>query len=166
MRENITMKSNTEGEVLGVAGGNYRIIISGEETNGNYAVIEMLVPPGGGPLPHSHPGTQELFFLIEGELEFKIEAGKQIVNEGDFINIPFEGDIHCFKNTSDKLAKLLCTVIPAGLENVFRALGTAAEYGQFLPVGENTPERVTLIQEVDKKYGLTTYAQDFLERGR
>jgi len=163
MRENITMKSNTEGEILGVAGGNYRIIISGEETNGNYAVIEMLVPPGGGPLPHSHPGTQELFFLIEGELEFKTEVGKQIVNEGGFINIPFEGDIHCFKNTSDKLAKLLCTVIPAGLENVFRELGTAAEYGQFLPVAENTPERVTLIQEVDKKYGLTTYAQDFLE---
>ena len=77
MKENITMKSNTEGEILGVAGGNYRIIISGEETNGNYAVIEMLVPPGGGPLPHSHPGTQELFFLIEGELEFKTEAGKQ-----------------------------------------------------------------------------------------
>jgi len=163
MRENITMKSNTEGEILGVAGGNYRIIISGEETNGNYAVIEMLVPPGGGPLPHSHPGTQELFFLIEGELEFKTEVGKQIVNEGGFINIPFEGDIHCFKNTSDKLAKLLCTVIPAGLENVFRELGTAAEYEQFLPVAENTPERVTLIQEVDKKYGLTTYAQDFLE---
>ncbi len=163
MRENITMKSNTEGEILGVAGGNYRIIISGEETNGNYAVIEMLVPPGGGPLPHSHPGTQELFFLIEGELEFKTEAGRQIVNEGGFINIPFEGDIHCFKNTSDKLAKLLCTVIPAGLENVFRKLGTAAGYGQFLPVAENTPEHVTLIQEVDKKYGLTTYAQDFLE---
>jgi hypothetical protein len=56
MRENITMRSNTEGEIIGVAGGNYRIIISGEETNGNYAVIEMLVPPGGGPLP------QELFF--------------------------------------------------------------------------------------------------------
>ena len=37
------------------------------------------------------------------------------------------------------------------------------EYGQFLPVAENTPEHVTLIQEVDKKYGLTTYAQDFLE---
>jgi len=165
MRKNITMKNNTEGEILGVAGGNYRIIISGEETNGNYAVIEMLVPPGGGPLPHSHPGTQELFFLIEGELEFKTEAGKQIVSEGGFINIPFEGDIHCFKNTSDKLAKLLCTVIPAGLENVFRELGTTAKYGQFLPVAENTPERVTLIPEVDKKYGLTTYAQDFFEWG-
>jgi hypothetical protein len=157
MRENITMRSNTEGEIIGVAGGNYRIIISGEETNGNYAVIEMLVPPGGGPLP------QELFFLIEGKLEFKTEAGKQIVNEGGFINIPFEGDIHCFKNTSDKLAKLLCTVIPAGLENVFIELGTSAEYGQFIPVAENTPEHVTLIQKVDEKYGLTIYAQDFLE---
>jgi quercetin dioxygenase-like cupin family protein len=163
MKENITTKNNTEGEILGVAGGNYRIIISGEETNGNYAVIEMFVPPGGGPLPHSHPGTQELFFLIEGELEFKTEAGKQIVNEGGFINIPFEGDIHCFKNISDKLAKLLCTVIPAGLENVFRELGAAAQYGQFLPVAKNTPEHLTLIQEVDKKYGLTTYAQDFFE---
>lgn len=31
------------GEIYAVAGGNYRILISGEETDGEYAVIEMAV---------------------------------------------------------------------------------------------------------------------------
>ena len=48
MKTNISTFSHQEGETLGVAGGNYRIILSGDQTNHAYAVIEMLVPPGGG----------------------------------------------------------------------------------------------------------------------
>lgn len=47
MKTNISTFSHQEGETLGVAGGNYRIILSGDQTNHAYAVIEMLVPPGG-----------------------------------------------------------------------------------------------------------------------
>ncbi|MEJ7663753.1 MAG: hypothetical protein WKG07_31590 [Hymenobacter sp.] len=32
-------------------GDTYRVIASGEQTGGAYAVIDMLVPPGGGPAP-------------------------------------------------------------------------------------------------------------------
>lgn len=46
MGSNIKIINKNEGEYLGIAGGNYRIIISGEQTSGNYAVIEMTVPPG------------------------------------------------------------------------------------------------------------------------
>lgn len=59
-----------DGQFLGVAGGNYRIVIPGEETGNSYAVIEMVVPPGGGPPPHSHPLVQETFYVLEGEIEF------------------------------------------------------------------------------------------------
>jgi hypothetical protein len=53
----ITVDSN-EGQGLSVAGNTYRVIISGKQTSGSFAVIDMLVPPGGGPGPHAHPGFQ------------------------------------------------------------------------------------------------------------
>ena len=163
MEQNIKIKSSKEGDVLGIAGGNYRILISGEETNGNYAVIEMLVPPNGGPSPHSHPETQEIFYVVEGQFEFKTETGKQIVDKGGFVNIPFGGAIHCFKNSTDVVAKLLCTVIPAGLDNYFKEIGQPTQLGQFLPIPELTSERIDFIKKIDEKYGQKTYPRDFLD---
>lgn len=162
METNVRAYSRDQGETLGVAGGNYRIIVSGDETNGAYAVIEMTVPPGGGPPPHSHPKTQEMFYLLEGELEFKTEAGKIKLQEGGFVNIPFGGAVHCFKNISAGYAKLLCTVVPAGLEEVFREIGTPAKPGEFLPLPELTPERITFLKTIDEKYGQITFPRDYL----
>jgi len=163
MKTNISTFSHQEGETLGVAGGNYRIILSGDQTNHAYAVIEMLVPPGGGPPPHSHPDTQEMFYLMEGELEFKTEAGKSILKEGGFVNIPLGGAIHCFKNISNRYARMLCTVVPAGLEEVFREIGEPALPGEFLPLPPHTPERMALLKEIDEKYGQKTYPPDYLD---
>jgi quercetin dioxygenase-like cupin family protein len=162
MESNINIINKNEGELLAIAGGNYRIIISGEETNGSYAVIEMVVPPGAGPPPHSHPDFQEMMYILEGELEFKTEAGKQIVSKDGFVNIPLGGAIHCFKNMSENYARLLCTVIPAGLENLFSEIGTHVLPGQFLPAPELTEKRKEFLKEINLKYGQKTYPPDFL----
>ncbi len=162
MNSNISIINNDEGQTLAIAGGNYRIIISGDETNGNYAVIEMVVPPGGGPPPHSHAETQEMFHVLEGEVTFKTEAGSQVVTKDGFVNIPFGGAIHCFKNTSDTYARLLCTVVPAGLENLFREIGTPVERGTFLPPPEMDESRREFLKEMDVKYKQKVYPMDYL----
>lgn len=163
MKPDITIISNTEGKTLGVAGGNYRIIVSGAQTNNAYAVIEMLVPPGGGPPPHAHPNIQEMFYVVEGELEFKTEAGKSVVKQGGFVNIPLGGAIHCFSNISGAVAKLLCTVIPAGLEQIFEAIGLPADPGVFLPIPELTDERKKLLAELDEAHHQKTYPRNYLD---
>lgn len=163
MKSNIRIIEKEEGKILGVAGGNYRIIVSGHQTDNNYAVVEMLVPPGGGPPPHEHPQVQEMFYVVEGEIEFKTEAGKFTVQKGGFVNIPFGGAIHCFKNTSDAMAKLLCTVVPAGLEEIFEAIGSPAALGEFLPVPELTEERKRLLTALDKAHHQKTYSRDYLD---
>ena len=152
------------GERFGVAGGNYRIVISGTQTNGNYAVIEMNVPPGGGPPPHSHPETQEMFYVLEGEVEFKTEAGKQIVTKDGFVNIPFGGAVHCFINNSKANARLLCTVVPAGLEKLFEEIGPPVTDGQMLPVPELTEQRKEFLKAMDIKYNQKTYPPGFLDQ--
>ncbi len=163
MESNIRIIQNEEGKTLGVAGGNYRIIVSGAATNNAYAVIEMLVPPGGGPPPHAHPDFQEMFYVIEGEVEFKTEAGKSQVKAGGFVNIPLGGAIHCFSNTSGTTAKLLCTVVPAGLEQLFEAIGLPVAPGEFLPVPELTEERKKLLAALDEAHHQKTYPRDYLD---
>ena len=34
---------------ISVAGGTYTILVTGDDTGGRYCLIDMLVPPGGGP---------------------------------------------------------------------------------------------------------------------
>ena len=42
------------GESLSVVGDTYRVLLSGAQTGGAFTVIEMWIPPGGGPGPHAH----------------------------------------------------------------------------------------------------------------
>ena len=53
---------------IGLVGDTYTILLSGNDTNGRYCLIDMLVPPGGGPGPHRHD-FEESFTVLEGEIE-------------------------------------------------------------------------------------------------
>jgi hypothetical protein len=39
---------------VAVVGDVYTILVSGRRSGGRYALIDMYVPPGGGPPPHRH----------------------------------------------------------------------------------------------------------------
>ncbi|WP_159475157.1 cupin domain-containing protein [Dyadobacter sp. 3J3] len=163
MIDNIIAVNENQGENLSVVGDNYRIVISGKQTQGAYAVIDMLVPPGGGPGPHAHADIQEMFYVVAGEIEFKTEAGHYTAKQGSFVNIPQGGEVHCFKNNSKEMAHLLCTVIPAGLDTFFEEIGTRVEAGTFLPPevwGEDDLKRIIQLAE---KHGQKLYPPDFLD---
>src|SRR5450432_4546138 len=53
---------------LGIVGDTYTILLTGQDTAGRFCLIDMLVPPGGGPPPHRHD-FEEMFTLLEGEIE-------------------------------------------------------------------------------------------------
>src|SRR5580698_4276472 len=72
---------------LGVAGDTYTILVSGKDTAGRFCLIDMHVPPGGGPPPHRHD-FEETFTLLEGELEFAFRGTKQNLRAGESVNIP------------------------------------------------------------------------------
>ena len=80
-----------EGVVLSVVGDTYRLIITGEQTGGAYAAIDMLIPPQGGPGPHAHADFQESFYVLEGEVEVKTNSKTFVARKGSFVNIPKGG---------------------------------------------------------------------------
>jgi len=163
MKDNIVTVDEDQGQSLSVVGDAYRIIISGKQTNGAYAVIDMLVPPGGGPGPHAHADIHESFYVVEGEIDFKTEAGNYTAKKGSFVNIPKGGEVHCFKNTSDKMAHLLCTVIPSGLDEFFKEIGVPIEPGTFLPPPELNEEDLKKLKEAAEKHGQKLYPPDYLD---
>lgn len=162
MNKNITTIDDEQGQSLSVVGDTYRILISGEQTGGNYAVIDMLVPPGGGPGPHAHKDMQEMFYVVDGEIDFKKEDGIYTAKKGAFVNIPLGGAVHSFKNTTDKVTHLLCTVVPAGLDSFFKEIGKPVETGEFLATQPPTQEELNKLQRLAEKYGQKLYPPDFL----
>ena len=39
---------------IGMVGDTYTVLLSGDDTDGRYCLIDMHIPPGGGPGPHRH----------------------------------------------------------------------------------------------------------------
>jgi quercetin dioxygenase-like cupin family protein len=117
-----------EGRTIAVVGDVYRFLATGEETNGRYALWEAVVPPGGGPPPHVHSREEEGFYVLEGEITFQIGDERVVVGAGTFANMPV-GTPHSFKNESDRSAKLLISVAPAGLEKMFFEVGVPLAEG-------------------------------------
>ena len=106
---------------LGVVGDTYTILLSGKDTNGRYGLIDMLVPPGGGPPPHRHD-FEESFTVVEGEIEATFRGKKSVVRVGETIHIPANAP-HYFINAGQKTARLLCICSPAGLDEMFLEIG-------------------------------------------
>jgi quercetin dioxygenase-like cupin family protein len=81
---------------FGVAGDTYTILVSGADTAGRYCLIDMLVPTGGGPPPHRHD-FEEMFSVLEGEIEVTFRGEAMTVRAGETINVPANAP-HFFKN--------------------------------------------------------------------
>jgi quercetin dioxygenase-like cupin family protein len=118
----------------------HRTIISGQQANGAYALVEMLIPPNGGPPPHSHVETQEAFYIIDGQIEVITKEIRYSATKGSYVNIPINGPVHKFTNKTDKTAHLLCFLTPAGMEKMFQEVGKPVAPNTFLPPPQMTPE--------------------------
>jgi len=124
---------------VSVAGDTYTILVSGAETAGRYCLIDMHVPAGGGPPPHRHD-FEEMFTLLEGELELSFRGKTSTVRAGSTVNIPANAP-HAFKNISGAAVRMLCMATPAGLEEFFLEIGDPVD-GRTAPPPKLTPEEL------------------------
>lgn len=108
-------------EHLAVVGDTYTILVSGSDTAGAYTLIDMHVPKGGGPPPHRHD-FEEMFVVLEGEIEVTFRGEKSTARAGETVNVPANAP-HQFTNAADNPARLLCMCTPAGQEEFFREIG-------------------------------------------
>jgi quercetin dioxygenase-like cupin family protein len=131
---------------IGLVGDTYTITVSGDDTAGRFCVIDMHIPPGGGPPPHRHD-FEETFILLEGEIEATFRGKKSTVRAGDTVNIPANAP-HQFHNASSQATRLLCICSPAGQENFFVEVGTPVATRTTAPPKLDEKQQAEFIQKV------------------
>src|SRR3954464_9129755 len=141
-----------QGRTVAVVGDVYRFLATGADTNGKYALWEAIVPPGGGPPPHVHSREEEGFYILEGEITFTVNRERVVGKAGTFANMPV-GTPHSFKNESNHPARMLISVAPAGLEQMFFEVGVPLAEGVTTPQPP-TKEEIEKLLTIAPRYGI------------
>jgi quercetin dioxygenase-like cupin family protein len=138
---------------IGLVGDTYTIILSGDDTNGRYCLIDMHIPPGGGPPSHRHD-FEESFTLLEGEIHVTFRGEKSVVRAGETVSIPANAP-HSFINVAERPARLLCICAPSGQEEFFAQVGVKVAARTTPPPKPDKAEQSKLMkkaQELAPKY--------------
>ena len=106
---------------LGIVGDTYTILLTGKDTAGHFCLVDMHIPPGGGPPSHRHD-FEESFIVLAGELEATFRGVKSVVRAGETVHIPANAP-HQFHNSSSQPVRMLCICSPSGQEDFFLEVG-------------------------------------------
>lgn len=145
---------------IGIVGDTYTITVRGSDTNGRFCVIEMYIPPGGGPPPHRHE-FEETFILLEGELEAVFRGERSTVHAGQTIHIPANAP-HQFHNSGSQPVRLLCVCSPAGLEEFFEQVGVRVATRTEPPPKLDESQQKAFLEKAQKL--APKYRMEFLEK--
>ena len=116
------------------------------DTNGASVVVEAYVEPDGAvAAAHVHPGQEERFEVLAGELEFRVGKKTIVACPGDTVVVP-AGTPHRFRNTSTETAHFVCEVTPAlGFEQLIETMFALAADGKVNRKGMPNPLRLAVI---------------------
>jgi quercetin dioxygenase-like cupin family protein len=136
--------SSVQGKQQNVLGDNQRVLLTGEDTGGSYALIEDFNPPGMGIPLHLHRNEDEMFYVVDGQVEFQVSGEVVRASAGATVHMP-RNTPHAFTIIGDVPAKMLIMLIPAGLERYFE------ELSQLPP---NEPPDMEQVVAISARYGI------------
>jgi mannose-6-phosphate isomerase-like protein (cupin superfamily) len=95
--------------------------------DGEHTVLEMVAPPGDQPPLHVHNGSDEGFYLLEGEVMFWAGEEERRLGPGDFVLGP-KGVPHTYRVTSATPARFIVTSSTGEFAAFVQAYGVPAEH--------------------------------------
>lgn len=146
----VVARNAGEGTAYWMLGGLYEVKASSAETGGQALIMEMTLPAGMGPPPHTHQGGESVY-VLEGTLRYHI--GDDVVEggPGSFFHIP-EGIFENFEPTS-QLKLIVVYSPPAGADEFFAEAAEPAERRELPPPPDGPPDVERLIA-IGEKYGM------------
>jgi quercetin dioxygenase-like cupin family protein len=138
-----------EGQAFWMLGGLYEVKAASAETGGTLTAMEMTIPAGMGPPPHTHPGTESVY-VLEGTVRGHIGDETIEGGPGSFFHIP-EGVVENFEPTSD--VRVLVLYTPGGIDQFFAEAGEPAERREVPPAPAEPPDIERLIA-IGEKHGM------------
>ena len=138
-----------EGEALWFNGGLAVLRATGDQTEGRYAVLELLAPKGFASPIHVHRREDEFFVVLSGEV--RVQHGEGVIEAvaGSVVYGPRDVP-HGFHVDSAE-ARMLLFFGPAGVEGFFRDGGKPAGSLGLPPADEQFPDRQAL-KEIAGRY--------------
>jgi len=122
----------------------------GPDTSGLFALVEVVGLPGSGPPPHIHHSADEVYCLMEGELEVLDGERAFTAEAGSVFRIP-KGTLHAWRNVTTERARALLFICPAGFEGFFEEAGMPGT-DLSSPPPPPTPEDFKRMVELGQKY--------------
>src|SRR3954454_9069781 len=128
---------------LGAVG--VRFMIDGDETGGNFSLVEHPIAPRHLAAPlHIHEREDEYSYVLDGRLGALLGDEVVFAEPGDLVFKP-RGQWHTFWNAEDTPARILALISPAGFEDYFHEL-----VERLRPGPHTAPEQTALAS----RYGL------------
>lgn len=122
------MLSRGEGEHAKVFTDTFSVLVSGDETDGQFGMFTAQCPVGDIIPTHSHADTHETFYIVEGKVRVYVQLPdgqkvSRLLGAGDFGFVP-AGAPHAYRVEQ---AAQMVGVATGGFERFFQQLGTAAD---------------------------------------
>lgn len=130
----IQIPSSHENHCSGTSGSSetpsLRLVMSGEETGGRFALIQMIVRREDEPPRHLHTREDEVLYVVEGTIVVSIADSRVECTSGDAVLLP-RGRDHGFMLCTEE-ARLLVLAMPAGIEGFYMELETARSDARYV----------------------------------
>jgi quercetin dioxygenase-like cupin family protein len=144
------------GDTLTVVGDVLTFKLTSADTGGRFVLAEGHFAPGGGPPPHLHTREDELFYILDGEVEFFVDDTRVPSRPGMAVWAPRDV-VHTFKNVGPRPARSLVVALPCNFENFYRDCGEPFTLGSPLPAP--TPQSIEKLLATAPKYGLSIHPE-------
>jgi quercetin dioxygenase-like cupin family protein len=142
-----------EGEAWWWWGSLATIKATGEETGGQYTLVEVLEAQGAAAPLHVHHNEDEAFFVLEGEMTFYVGEETIKAGPGSFLFGP--KDVPHAYTVESGPARLLFLLTPAGFEGLIRETSEPAKSATLPPQPEEEPNEAEMEQlmAIAARYG-------------
>lgn len=124
-----------------------RYLIDGTVAGSGAGMFELTVPPGARvPPPHSHRDNEEIVYVLEGTLRYRVDDEHRDLGPGERMYTP-RGSVHAFSNPHTTTARALIILTPDIGAQYFRDVAEIAN-----AAGGPNPAKMA---EMMARYGLT-----------
>ncbi len=151
MADGTVTRQKGDGQALWMLGGLYEVKVSSDESGGAMTIMEMTTPPGMGPPPHTHPGTESVY-VLDGTLRYHIGDEVTEGGPGSVFHIP-AGMVENFEPTGDKPLRVLVVYTPGGMDRFFAEYGEVAK-SRDLPPPDESPPDIERLMAVAARHGM------------
>lgn len=137
----------TEQPAIKVGQLEIRYLVDGTVAGSGVGMFELTVPAGARvPPPHSHRDNEEVVYVLEGTLRYRVDDEQRDLGPGERMYTP-RGSVHAFSNPHGSTARALIILTPDIGAQYFRDVADIAN-----AAGGPNPAKMA---EMMARYGLT-----------